>query len=1116
MLTHRPRAPHGLALIRDGGGRAGEPVGLLAGPDVQPAPVSDGSGQVDPRVSTGRHPRALRAVPAMPKVVHDPSMSLADRSTIRALLIGGLVAANAIALVALSVITNIATERIPPPLSWLSQGSHSWWLLIGGLALVVVLALALHAVGTPGTQPGMGELGAGSPAVSVGVSGDGAQVFIGSQVSSDISRAPAQPRPKHFGPPSTIPYKRQGIPLEELTTRLLDTGLLWLYGPSGVGKSRLATELCRKNANEFSFIFWISGDTVEHVSRDIASSLPTKTTTDPITTFRAYLDSSPDRGLVVIDNFRSTAEPVIKGILSSCARHCIIVTSQQWTPGSLSIRPLSLDSSTLDWLQDCMDLHKEEAIRSIEIGSGLPVAVLAVARCIATGRIAPDDYGIEPDRVAGDPAAEARAPIKINIQRAIAGGGEQAERIAGMLATAALAPLPTLVLQSALPSISKHQLDDSLLWMASPADGQGVLNVHEVVKSSLESVLSRDARERGVADLSQGLSQSLAAIDSGELSGILPHVVAVGDLKLLIDLSERLTHGDQQAAGKWAASLAFQWLEAREFEAMAYVVGAAHLSDVFLRTRVPEEASILVQRALQRCGELVDSRERATVEWRLYHTLGHLLVELTEMDSSRLLYAAQAEARAAELHARAHGEEDSEGLRKCREFEMLAGDALRMTTLALKNDLNDRIGNRLTDHPVRPSPSRLVLTDVERRVDAIRRPFRQGSWRIQADFAKFDDFYRAYEDASERLDGDGPDGVEAATAVIELDTFVPQQLSRSETPDASESGGVDPASITPTPQVSGWEAGAAEFARLRKELAGLADEDTPALSGVLEEAVDRVNRFGETIRERLKEEDAAHAIREALLLGILCLRVQQQLADERPAFSPPQVPSLWRHLLTLSTLESDRSFLLAVCDEAASTCQNFAQAMGFVARCLPAWIRLYRLLGEAPSADLEMWVGIGGAPGGPMARLLALLEDVRRLLPSNDSEVGPVKIRDAEDAVRGFRAAPRQFGLVREYIHIVGHVEGVDTMTSLWSHRVCVMLAEKYGVPQWELENEYRCLGHSYLFAERYSDALAAFRHAHALAVSTFGTDDEEVRHMARHVEELEFQLDPAPGEASS
>ena len=78
------------------------------------------------------------------------------------------------------------------------------------------------------------------------------------------------------------------------------------------------------------------------------------------------------------------------------------------------------------------------------------------------------------------------------------------------------------------------------------------------------------------------------------------------------------------------------------------------------------------------------------------------------------------------------------------------------------------------------------------------------------------------------------------------------------------------------------------------------------------------------------------------------------------------------------------------------------------------------------------------------------------------------------------------------------------------------MLAEKYGVPQWELENEYRCLGHSYLFAERYSDALAAFRHAHALAVSTFGTDDEEVRHMARHVEELEFQLDPAPGEASS
>jgi predicted ATPase/DNA-binding CsgD family transcriptional regulator len=160
--------------------------------------------------------------------------------------------------------------------------------------------------------------------------------------------------------------------LGELTTLLGKVRILTLYGPGGIGKTRLALNLAAEIASEFPDGVWLADITdaadPEPVARQVAAAMgvkeePGRAVADTLT------DALRSRHLVVIldscDGFVTESAELVEQLIAACPRLRIIATSRKplevvgehpWR-----VPPLTLPDVRYRWSD--VDLPQSEAMR---------------------------------------------------------------------------------------------------------------------------------------------------------------------------------------------------------------------------------------------------------------------------------------------------------------------------------------------------------------------------------------------------------------------------------------------------------------------------------------------------------------------------------------------------------------------------------------------------------------------------------------------------------------------------------------------------------------------------------------------------------------------------------
>ena len=301
---------------------------------------------------------------------------------------GRLWLVSGLALAALAVVINLATDAIPTSWSWARNG----WLLWPTVGILALLSTVLASRLAPWAGLDNQHESAPSPPVPLPAPGPTPVATSGQIVVGEL--------------PGASPSFQQRPELAELIG-VFDAGgrvavVCALTGARGVGKTQLAAAFARRQAAAgCSLVAWVSAETtdtliagLDEVARAVGVADPEGDSAASAVRLRAYLQTRQDLSLLVIDNVADADQ--VRRFIPVTGICQVILTSTDHAVAQLGNRvEVSMfdRGQSLAYLRSRTDLDDDEgADRVAEELGDLPLALAQAASVIQLQQISYTGY----------------------------------------------------------------------------------------------------------------------------------------------------------------------------------------------------------------------------------------------------------------------------------------------------------------------------------------------------------------------------------------------------------------------------------------------------------------------------------------------------------------------------------------------------------------------------------------------------------------------------------------------------------------------------------------------------------------------------------------------------
>lgn len=893
--------------------------------------------------------------------------------------------------------------------------------------------------------------------------------------------------------------------LADIRIRLATAPVVWLWGPSGIGKSRFAAAFASQRASSYAFVRWLdctNDDALTAaVARIAAEVLPTAPPT--LETLVDVLRTEPRRGLLVVDNVNPATRDLISFLAGELGPHHLIGTSQHWSPGALTVRPLDTSGPVLKWLQQISRLNEREAIDLIGMVGGLPLALIAAA-------LAPSSPASEADRDAiilgadVGPQERARSAIQRNLSR-FGQTVRQGDELLAVLATMSPGQIPLGVLQSlAGMSITDRDLEDLGLWLGSGTSQSGVF-LHEFVRDTIREVLTPEQLRNGRRRLEQTLSaDEVTGVSPFEL---LPHALELRAAIPLLNIAVAFQTLGHSAAALWCASLSLAELASFPPLAGAHVratlaevyrrggkermagdIAMAGLRDLYASNYLDLEHTLLSNLQSDELEVRADERAGAdAVACDLLHTVGH--AHASELGQENLRLALSAFTVAYIRHKSLHPSTP------CGDTRMLARDILN-TSMALASAALLDTALKELDGRALPERAKPVWETVEELLNYLGNlPLHnEALGNAISDTQNWMDKLVALPRESFVRDG-----------VLDEDVFRLALAPSVATAGGSARNVLQPRESEPFVAALSDLYTYASVARESADEAAVAEVTTAIRETV--EAMETENQaVSATVKSVLIVEAASRAI------GAISQLIRQLEADNNGLGGAPNdladaATDLGRAVANVAEkagLELSGDFVVAV-----ALASRVSGRQAVAAEICQQWTTGFRTLQEvhklAAVTMLLLPEGSGGEEDNTRAeqwerrfpehtlvsrwlRYLDLLLHCHASVGSGSTASVPERSA-VKSTLRLLPPSPGSDVFARLLLHTFGHMRGWSSGDGLWAHRCCVAISLSRGCGAYDLALELHCLGHCYDAHGRSGAAKESYRKSYEILHNLYGSD---------------------------